>query len=175
MFQMNPFLFAIPLAEMNTNQAWRNIYGSVDQRMKDQELILRFLALYFEGEHYQKPMKGFLNQFMAKNRTLTKYSSEQIKEVFNCTIETAYKCLGEQAFKPKKKLNAAVFDAVMVGLYHRLKHDSVSNEKSVKSIYQSLLDKKEFLDVTTETARTTEKNVIESRLNQSIDAFSKVE
>jgi len=163
------------LAEMNNNQAWRNIYGSVDKRMKDQELILRFLALYFEGKHYQKPMKGFLNKFMGENRYFKKYSSEKIKEVFYNTIETAYKYLGDKAFKPKKQLNAAVFDAVMVGLSKRLENGTINNQKSVKSIYQNLLSQEDFFEVTINTARTTEKNIVDSRLNQSIHAFSKVE
>jgi len=31
-------------------------------------LILRFIALLHDGAAYKKPMKGFLNDFMAKER-----------------------------------------------------------------------------------------------------------
>jgi hypothetical protein len=163
------------LGELNINQAWREIYGSIDPRMKDQELILRFLALYFDGENYKKPMKGFLNRFMGKNRHLKIYTDEQIKKVFYNTIETAYKCFGEKAFKPKRQLNAAVFDSIMVGLSHRLKAGSISNEESVRSNYQALLENKDFLAVTVNTARTTEGPIVESRLNQAIGAFKDIE
>lgn len=163
------------LRELNNNQYWRAIYGSSDSRMKDQELILRFLALYFDGEKYTKPMKGFLNKFMGKNRDLKIYTGAQIKDTFYNTIETAYRCLGEKAFKPKRQLNAAVFDSIMVGLSHRLKNGSIDNEESVRSIYQDLLKKEDFLAVTVNTARTTDSPAVESRLNQSISAFSNAE
>lgn len=163
------------LGELNTNQAWRSIYGAVDARMKDQELILRFLALYFDGKKYQKPMKGFLNKFMGRNRQLEIYTNNKIREVFSNTVETAYICLGEKAFRPKKLLNATVFDSVMVGISCRLENGSITNEESVRLKYQALLENKDFLDVTTNTARTTEVSVVESRLEQAVSAFADVE
>jgi len=163
------------LGELNTSQAWRSIYGLVDPRMKDQELILRFLALHFDGKNYQKPMKGFLNKFMGKNRHLKIYTNNQIKKVFYNTIETAYKCFGDKAFKPKKQLNAAVFDSMMVGIASRLEKGLITNEDSVKIRYQALLKDKDFLDVTVNTARTTEGPIVESRLCQAISAFDDVE
>lgn len=163
------------LGKLNNNQSWRNIYGLIDSRMKDQELILRFLALYFDGEKYKKPLKGFLNQFMGNNRHLKTHTDEQITNIFSKTTEIAYQCLGEKAFKPKKQLNAAVFDSVMVGLAHRLNKGLINNTESVKLSYGSLLEDKSFLDVTVNTARTTEGAGIESRLNKAIDAFKDVE
>ena len=44
--------------------------GRRSNRLKDQELILRFFALYHEGERYQESMKEFLNNFMGKNKDL---------------------------------------------------------------------------------------------------------
>jgi hypothetical protein len=165
------------LAELNTNQDWRSIYGSADfdSRMKDQELILRFLALYFEGQEYKKPMKGFLNNFMGKNRHLKIHTSEQIREVFFKTIKIVYECLSEKAFKPRRGLNAAVFDSVMVGIAHRLNQAQINNKQSVTLNYKALLETEDFLEVTINTARTTEKSTVESRLEQAIDAFKNVE
>lgn len=163
------------LAKLNDNQSWRSIYGSVDSRMKDQELILRFLALYFEGKEYKKPMKGFLNNFMGTNRHLKIYTGEKITKVFSDTIQTAYECLGKKAFKPKIRLNAAVFDSVMVGIAHRLNQAPINDKQSVKSNYEALLENQDFLEVTINTARTTEKSTVESRLEQAINAFKDVE
>jgi uncharacterized protein with ParB-like and HNH nuclease domain len=39
--------FADLLEELNANKEWRAIYGPQSKRIKDQELILRFLALFF--------------------------------------------------------------------------------------------------------------------------------
>jgi hypothetical protein len=43
------------LGELNEYNSWRQIYGPDDSRMRDQELILRFLALLHEGSSYQRP------------------------------------------------------------------------------------------------------------------------
>ena len=167
------------LGELNKNEAWRNIYNpkkpEADERMKDQELILRFLALHFDGENYKKPMKDFLNKFMGRNRDLEIYTGKQIKEVFSQTIETAYQYLEEKAFKPKVKLNAAVFDAVMVGISYRLNNGSIQNGELLRSSYEALLQDPEFQDVTVNTARTTEVQTVEARINLAIDAFKDVE
>lgn len=58
------------LSELNALAPWRELSGRVnpDKRMRDQELLLRFLALLFDAENYQKPMKRFLNNFMGGHR-----------------------------------------------------------------------------------------------------------
>src|SRR5204862_4091150 len=58
------------LKKLNTNNNWRKIVGTPteDKRMRDVELILRFLALFYNVENYNKPMKMFLHKFMLTNR-----------------------------------------------------------------------------------------------------------
>lgn len=161
------------LAHLNNNESWRKIYGQKDLRMKDQEQILRFLALYFEGNNYKKTMIEFLNNFMSKNRNLEIYSENQIKEVFFSTIDAAYEYFGEKAFKPKGKFNSAVYDSVMIGLSYRLKKGKVGNKKAVIKAYESLIEDKDFLALT--TSRTSGKAVLEQRLKKAISAFSDIE
>ncbi|CDM97845.1 MULTISPECIES: DUF262 domain-containing protein [Limnospira] len=165
------------LAELNYHQCWRDIYGSPkpDKRMRDQEMILRFLALYFEGDNYQKPMKGFLNQFLGQNRYLKKYDKSAIQLVFIRTIETAYEVWGGRAFKPKNQINAAVFDCIMVGLARRLEKGLINDKESLNTNYQHLLKSQNFLDVTVNSSRTTEKSIVQSRLSQAINAFENVQ
>jgi len=44
------------LHELNENPIWRKLYNSEkpNKRMKDEELILRFLSLYYDFENYKK-------------------------------------------------------------------------------------------------------------------------
>src|SRR5262249_49135718 len=56
------------LQQLNENSAWRAVFGPVNLRMRDQELILRFLAMFYEHDRYFWPLKTFLNTFMGKNR-----------------------------------------------------------------------------------------------------------
>ncbi|MEG4810444.1 DUF262 domain-containing protein [Microcoleus sp. F8-D3] len=102
------------LGELNQNPAWRDIFGVPDKNRKDQELILRFLAFYFEGNNYKPSLKEFLNQYMRQNRHLTRQSQEQITNAFIPTIELLHKALGNKAFKPQKILMPTYFEAVMV-------------------------------------------------------------
>ena len=54
------------------NAHWRSVYGPPSPRMKDQELILRFLALFVDEHRYgsenERTMKDFLTSFMARHR-----------------------------------------------------------------------------------------------------------
>lgn len=52
------------LHEMNVFPKWREVFGGPSPRLKDQELILRFLAFGHDAAHYKRPMKEFLNEFM---------------------------------------------------------------------------------------------------------------
>jgi hypothetical protein len=164
------------LKELNNHPEWRKICGSVvDSRMKDQEYILRFLALYCCTGTYSKPMKGFLNSFMGKNQHLKVYSSHDISSIFISTIELISSSIGNRAFKLKSdKINAAILDAVMVGLASRLKNGSITNKSDVLSSYDELLRNPKFLNASVNTARTTETANVKSRLQEAISAFANV-
>lgn len=136
--------------------------------MRDQEMILRFLALYFGGE-YKEYMAEFVNRYMGSNRGLTKQSTEEIREVFGLTIDTAHRAFGQSAFRPKGPFNAAVFDAVMVGLARRLARGPVSDPATVAPRYETLLKDQSFVDAT-ETG-TAHQESVDTRLRLATDAF----
>ena len=133
------------LNELNTNESWRLIFGPYSKRQKDQELVLRFLAFYFEGERYRGPIREFLNQFAAKHRNLGEPLWSQFRDVFLDSIQTAYGALGDRAFRPKSLLNAAVFDSVMVGIAKRIEQKPVSNLEQLKDAYDALLTDEKFV------------------------------
>jgi uncharacterized protein with ParB-like and HNH nuclease domain len=161
------------LGQLNQNNLWRDIFGKKsDSRMRDEELILRFLALYFDGDRYKKPLKEFLNQFMGKNRSLKLHSESQIRQVFERTIEVIHQSLGIQAFKQKRLINAAVFDAVMVGVARRLENGKIDSSETLKDRYQQLLNDEKFRRFTVDTARTTEEDAVNSRIEFATKVFA---
>jgi uncharacterized protein with ParB-like and HNH nuclease domain len=162
------------LGKLNKNKSWRSVYGRIDKRMRDQELILRFLALYFDFGKYKKPMKEFLNIYMGKNRHLKSQSAEELTEVFTDTIELAVRSLGRRAFKPKKGLNSAVFDAVMVGIARRLERGRATDLKGLKERYQSLLENEDFAS-TAFKGGTTSEEIVKRRIKLATEAFSDLE
>lgn len=127
------------LRNLNATPSWRAIFGKESNRLKDQELILRFLAMYTEGEKYEKPMSEFLNKFNKKCRTLTQEQVQQFTNVFVQTIDVVHKAIGAHAFRPERALNAAVFDSVMVGLARRLKNKADADPAAVAKAYEELL------------------------------------
>lgn len=156
------------ITELNKNPDWRALFGPLHSRRRDQELILRFLALHFQSGDYQKPMKEFLNTFMGGNRHLQRYSEETVAGVFAETVLAINRSVGTRAFKPKRSLNAAILDSVMVGVAANLQQVT-PNQSLLLERYQRLLSNSDYQRVT-ETATTDEDNV-RRRLSLAVEAF----
>lgn len=146
------------LSELNKTPEWRDIYGPLNKRLKDQELILRFLALYFDGSSYERPMKEFLNRFMGRNRRLQAHDESTVRKAFINNVTYLAAALGKNAFRPERALNAAVYDAVMVGLADRLSRGMIKDRLAFKAKYEELLKNKEF-SKSCRTATSDEANV----------------
>ena len=159
------------LHELNEVKAWRDIYGKPSRRLKDEELILRFLALYFKAK-YQSPMKTFLNDFSHENRRIADGKAEEFRSRFLSTVNVIFAALGEKAFRLTRAFNAAVFDAVMVGVARRLEKGPIQEISDVKKAYNDLVRLPEFVS-STATATAREDNVA-GRLKLATTAFSSV-
>lgn len=164
--------FSELLKQLSSLEDWNSVYGPSSANMRDQELILRFLALYFFASEYHRPMKDFLNRFMAKNRRFKLHTKDEIETVFKRSIHLVKDCLGRSAFKPKRALNAAVFDAVMVGVARRLETSEPSCDE-LKSSYERLLANPDFIKVS-ERSTADEENV-EKRLRLATEAFAQAD
>ena len=161
------------LKRLNENTKWRAIFGKPHKRMRDQELILRFLALNFTSDAYDPPMKAFLNTFMGKHRNLSSKACSRYEEAFAGTIDLVHRSIGPKAFRPVRVLNAAVFDAVMVGFARRLKRGPIEDIDKLRQAYNNLLHDDDF-ESGTYTSTTTAANV-RNRLKLAIEAFKDVQ
>jgi hypothetical protein len=108
------------------------------------ELILRFFTLFYDLDKYERPMEGALNAYMARNRKLQRQSAEELSKAFLPTVNLIGESLGAAAFRPTRAINAAVFDAVMVGLAHRLENKPLITPEQVKETYTKLLNDESF-------------------------------
>lgn len=160
------------LTRLNDEPAWRAIYGKKSPRLKDQELILRYLAMLDRRESYLRPMKEFLNAFMASNRHLDEATAERYSASFQEAIVLVRDVLGRQAFKPRTSFSAAVFDAVMVGLTLRLGAGPITEPDQVRAVYDRLLADKRFVDATIRS--TADQERVRQRIQQAVEAFSAV-
>lgn len=128
------------LEELNQNASWRRIYGITSKRMKDRELILRFLAILHDEHEYKRPMSTFLDKFLIRHRDLDVAKAEQFRQEFVLTVEKAVQAFGVRAFRPTNALNTAVFDATMVALHSALDADAAELGRR----YQILMEDGEF-------------------------------
>jgi hypothetical protein len=162
--------FSDLINELNNNKQWREIYGPENKLMRDQELILRFFAFYFNDQKYKAPMKEFLNKFMAGNRELAKIPGETLHSLFTESIHTVHSAIGRRAFRPSRAINTAVFDAVMVGLTRRLATGIPISSEGLRTVYANLLSNEKFLDITQHS--TGHPTNVEARLRIATEAFA---
>jgi Protein of unknown function DUF262 len=104
------------LLELNQTPSWRLVFGPEHRRSKDQELILRFLALNELWIEYEKPMAKFLNHFMARYRQVDTRIYRKFAIQWTSVIDRIFDALGPRAFKPRGALNVALFDAITVAV-----------------------------------------------------------
>ena len=133
------------ITNLNENPQWREIFGKPHQRLKDEELILRFLALYVRADSYKKPMNDFLNKFSAKYLNPKQSELEDFRNIFEKTIEIIYKNIGSDAFRLERGVNAAVFDSVMYGLSRRVIKGEIKNKKDINKMYSKILASGQFI------------------------------
>lgn len=160
------------LQELNAESQWRELYGSPSKRLKDQELVLRYLALLSASEQYSRPMTEFLNFFMANNRDLEGLDVEQIKSEFRSAIGLLARSVGSRVFRPVSVVNAAVFDSTMVGLTLRLRQGEVHDEDAIGEAYKNLLDNEDFLEAYQRA--TSDDASVKNRLRIATEAFAGV-
>jgi hypothetical protein len=160
------------LADLNLYASWREIYGPEDARMRDQELILRFLALFNEGDNYQKPLVTFLNSYMGKNKNLSEQDATTMTKSFTTAVDLLLQSVGKRAFRPVRALNAAVFDSVMVGTAKRLENGPVTDPYAFRNAYDALLSDQNFLDACGRGTASGER--VRTRLELATAAFTHV-
>lgn len=143
------------LGRMNMIDSWRTIFGRESNRMKDQELILRFLAMRADAGVYEKPMSEFLNRFAKKHKNLSEAEQANFYDSFSLTISVIAAAIGQPAFRPERALNAAVFDSVMVALAERLERSQRIDLPAVAKAYEALLADADFKRATSESTSDT--------------------
>jgi hypothetical protein len=133
------------LTSLNAHPNWRSLFGRRSKRLKDIELILRFFALLESSKKYARPMKGFLSSYMAHRRNLSASVATELRELFIATCDAIFSAVGPKAFKPKATLNAALVDALMVGVARRIKAKGpIENLRSLKRAYTQLVREPAF-------------------------------
>lgn len=106
------------LRELNDLPEWRAVIGrpKAEKHQRDVEIILRIFAFFYSGNKYEKPMKSFLNEAMAENRTAKTTSFKNFKSAFGILTKELLRQVGEKPFHVRGPINLAALDSV----YHAL-------------------------------------------------------
>ncbi len=157
------------LVELNETPSWREIFGAKNKRLKDQEMILRFLAFVSWKDNYSKPMTEFLNSFAKNHRNPTKEYLDECRNIFGSTMTKIFQALGKAAFRPERTLNVAVYDSVSYAVAKAIQADEGFSDESLKAGYSALLANPEFEKAI--SSGTSDENNVATRLRLSEEAF----
>jgi hypothetical protein len=158
--------------KLNTETAWRVVFGGPEnKRAKDEELIIRFFAMLDRHGAYARPMSKFLNDYSASMNSASAEVLAAKAEIFRETIAAVSEALGAKAFRPVRSLNAAVFDAVMVGIASRIANGSKPAASDLLATYEKLLADETFKKGWVRA--TADEEAVKVRMQTAIDAFAK--
>ena len=83
---------------LNENPDWRAIFGKKkNTRLKDQELVLRALAMMHSRKNYAAPMRDFLNTFASnEDDAVDMKTIQKLSKDFQLSIAAINKSIGHQ-------------------------------------------------------------------------------
>lgn len=150
--------FVETLKVMNEDVNWRLILGQAkpDKRLRDVELVLRCIALSENGASYEKPMKGFLNKYMEKNRVQDADFSE-IKSNFSSSSKFVLDSLGGKPFHIRGRLNYGAMDSVMVAALKGLRPSDIAAR------FAAMLKDSAYMESI--TYNTSDESVVQQRMS----------
>lgn len=156
------------LQELNKLEGWRSILGAKaeDKFQRDVELLLRLFALFKTWNSYEKPMKEYLNKQMQANRKFDADRAEEFYDRFPAALGVVIEALGDKPFRPRRVINAAVLEAVMVTL---LEHAEITAPQLARN-YPVLLGDAAFQGVI--RGATTDTKMVKDRLAKAANALA---
>lgn len=156
--------------KLNNDENWRLLYGKRSERLKDQELILRVIALWKSSDHYAAPLKSFLNDFLGEHRDARNLAVEELNATFRRSAELIAHAMGRRAFRLGTQVNAAILDSVFVGVMDALEKQAHNlTVERLRAQYESLLTDAEYIDAVTKA--TANEDSVQTRLRLAKQAF----
>lgn len=143
-------------------------YGVSPIRMKDRELVLRFISFnYFDFKNkYDSNLSGFIESAMKQINMWDDEKIESLKSDFKRIMDWTYKIWADKSFRiPTEKtrgtINMAIFETICYSLY-RMSDDFISkNKTTLKRNYSKLIENETYNDAVTRS--TNSKTKVEDR------------
>jgi hypothetical protein len=148
------------IRDLNHDVAWRGLFGAMDKKLKDHELILRVLAMRqvveqmdgrwgnraFERTAYKPPMSQFLNNYLQDHRELEGIDAPALQKAFSESCQLVLKAAGPDGLKFLGRLNAAHIDALLGVLTYLSSHGRSPDITRLQAAIGELRESKEYLN-----------------------------
>lgn len=167
-------LYAGPLVEwldtLNSCAEWRSVYGAPARHLRDQELVLRIIALLVTPGTYRRPLKKYLNDFMAEHRYLEDLDVQGVERRFTRAALLIADGPGGDSLRPGgTAINAALTEAVFVGLMRRLEAGDIDSAAAAAGMARLLKER----ELTVAIGRATaDEESVRKRLALATKAFA---
>ena len=159
------------LTMLSESTEWRELYGKAARHLRDQELILRIIALNVTPGTYKRPLKKYLNDVMAAHRNLDKLATANLELCFKGPAPLLVEAVGPSVIRPYgSAVNSALTEALFVGLMGRLQIDVPSTD-DVRAAIENLLRNPEM--TASFTRATADEENVRKRLALAKQAFAK--
>lgn len=163
------------LEALNRSEAWRSLYGGKSPRLRDQELILRVLGLYWHSSTYKRPLKKFLNDVVSNHREEGVDQHSDLMSSFELATKLILDGCGKDALRVSgRQVNAALAEVVLEGLIRRLtdKSDHVPSEAAIAEAINKIKGNNEIIEAVSRS--TADETQVEKRLSLAREAFSEI-
>ncbi|WP_140873506.1 DUF262 domain-containing protein [Myxococcus xanthus] len=138
------------LHELASDNFFRTALGRPwDSRMRDEEMVLRFLTLHADLPGYKPPLTQVLNEYMRKLRH--KSPDANAVRSFKSTMKTISTVFGDKAFRMQKdgeasyNINRALFDAVSLSFAFADHTQLQKKAVAVRKAHNALILDQEFM------------------------------
>ncbi|MBB4019798.1 hypothetical protein GGR16_004853 [Chelatococcus caeni] len=133
-----------------------------DKRMRDAELILRFLAFHFGAEEFRGRFTRHLDNYLDSGRTFDGILIQSHRLAFEQTIQKVFDVFGDEAFRridpkgqPENQVNSAIFDALMLSFARIDSSLLLKSQAVIREAYRVVCNDPEFIDAISRATRDT--------------------
>jgi Protein of unknown function DUF262 len=157
------------LKTLDKSAKWKvvkNLLPAKGARFRSIELILRFFALYKNGDKYTGNMPTFLNSFMRGHRKIDDLLRQELSLLFTKTVDVLLRAADNAK---EKKVGYTLFEAALIGIAHNLTHLHNVNDVALGTMLSRLINSAE---VSLSQSDTTATESVKQRISKSRQIFS---
>lgn len=160
---------------LQNSTSFKMVFGqALDKRMRDSELVLRYISYELSLKEYSGNLKVFLDNVVErceKNWDDEKNKVDEILKNLDLSLDTAYELFNKNAFKKwtdddryEKSINRAIFDSLARFFSDKKVSDTaIKNKDSVVDSYKKTCLIPEFKNAIEKTTKTRES--VDARLD----------